>query len=85
MFLFCSFIEKNFTLVNHYVGQYAFGKQANEKLKENMKKIIVLFTLLLMPATANAESKLQSIKKKGRVKSWNDWGLGSNVYERSSN
>ena len=75
MFLFCSFIEKNFTLVNHYVGQYAFGKKMTEKLKENMKKIIVLFTLLLMTASANAESKLQTIKKNGelRVGTTGDW------------
>ena len=75
MFLFCSFIEKNFTLVNHYVGQYAFGKRTTEKLKENMKKIIVLFTLLLITASANAESKLQTIKKNGelRVGTTGDW------------
>ena len=75
MFLFCSFIGKNFTLVNHYVGQYAFGKKTNEKLKENMRKIIVFFTLLFMTATANAESKLQSIKKNGelRVGTTGDW------------
>ena len=75
MFLFCSFIEKNFTLVNHYVGQYAFGKKMTEKLKENMKKIIVLLTLLLMTASANAESKLQTIKKNGelRVGTTGDW------------
>ena len=75
MFLFCSFIEKNFTLVNHYVGQYAFGKKRAEKLKENMKKIVVLFTLLLMTASANAESKLQTIKKNGelRVGTTGDW------------
>ena len=75
MFLFCSFIEKNFTLVNHYVGQYAFGKRTTEKLKENMKKIIVLFTLLLITASANAESKLQAIKKNGelRVGTTGDW------------
>ena len=75
MFLFCSFIEKNFTLVNHYVGQYAFGKLTTEKLKENMKKILVLFTLLLMTASANAESKLQTIKKNGelRVGTTGDW------------
>ncbi len=75
MFLFCSFIEKNFTLVNHYVGQYAFGKLTTEKLKENMKKIIVLFTLLLITASANAESKLQTIKKNGelRVGTTGDW------------
>ena len=42
MFLFCSFIEKNFTLVNHYVGQYAFGikkikslKRINEEFSNN--------------------------------------------------
>ena len=75
MFLFCSFIEKNFTLVNHYVGQYAFGKKMTEKLKENMKKIIVLLTLLLMTASANAESKLQTVKKNGelRVGTTGDW------------
>ncbi len=75
MFLFCSFIEKKFTLVNHYVGQYAFGKKMTEKLKENMKKIIVLLTLLLMTASANAESKLQTIKKNGelRVGTTGDW------------
>ena len=75
MFLFCSFIEKNFTLANHYVGQYAFGKKMTEKLKENMKKIIVLLTLLLMTASANAESKLQTIKKNGelRVGTTGDW------------
>ena len=75
MFLFCSFIEKNFTLVNHYVGQYAFGKKMTEKLKENMRKIIVLLTLLLMTASANAESKLQTVKKNGelRVGTTGDW------------
>ena len=75
MFLFCSFIEKNFTLVNHYVGQYAFGKKMTEKLKGNMKKIIVFFTLLLMTVSANAVSKLQTIKKNGelRVGTTGDW------------
>ena len=75
MFLFCSFIKKNFTLVNHYVGQYAFGKRTTEKLKENMKKIIIIFTLLLITASANAESKLQTIKKNGelRVGTTGDW------------
>ena len=75
MFLFCSFIEKNFTLVNHYVGQYAFGKKTIEKLKGSMKKIIVFFTLLLMTVSANAESKLQTIKKNGelRVGTTGDW------------
>ena len=40
-----------------------------------MKKIIVLFTLLLITASANAESKLQTIKKNGelRVGPTGDW------------
>ena len=40
-----------------------------------MKKIIVLFTLLLITASANAESKLQTIKKNGelRVGTTGDW------------
>ena len=38
MFLFCSFIEKNFTLVNHYVGQYAFGNEMSKKLKTKSEK-----------------------------------------------
>ena len=40
-----------------------------------MKKIIVLFTLLLITAPANAESKLQTIKKNGelRVGTTGDW------------
>ena len=40
-----------------------------------MKKIIVLITLLLMTASANAESKLQIIKKNGelRVGTTGDW------------
>ena len=40
-----------------------------------MKKIIVLFTLLLITASANAESKLQTIKKSGelRVGTTGDW------------
>ena len=50
------------------MGQYAFGKWAIEKLKEKMKKIIVLLTLLLITASANAESKLQTIKKNGELR-----------------
>ena len=40
-----------------------------------MKKIIVLFTLLLFTASANAESKLQTIKNNGelRVGTTGDW------------
>ena len=40
-----------------------------------MKKIIVFFTLLLMTVSANAESKLQTIKKNGelRVGTTGDW------------
>ena len=40
-----------------------------------MRKIIILFTILLMTASANAESKLQAIKKNGelRVGTTGDW------------
>ena len=40
-----------------------------------MRKIIVFFTLLLMTVSANAESKLQTIKKNGelRVGTTGDW------------
>ena len=40
-----------------------------------MRNIIVFFTLLLMTVSANAESKLQTIKKNGelRVGTTGDW------------
>ena len=40
-----------------------------------MKKILAIITLLIMSTTANAESKLQSIKKNGelRVGTTGDW------------
>ena len=75
MFLFCSFIERKLPSVKHYVGQYAFGSEINKKLKKRMKKLLILITLLLTTSIAQADSKLQDIKKNGelRVGTTGDW------------
>ncbi len=57
------------------MGQYAFGIDENKKLRIGVKKIFIIIALLLTSSIAQAESKLQTIKKNGelRVGTTGDW------------